>query len=195
MDGYVLLGVWAALALATVRVPMTLRLSILWAALGFMALIYAALEPVAVDYRTSAIGRGAMLGAVMALPILALLAEPLRLFVGRLYATQDVAVILLQVVFAAAPTEELFFRGILQPDKGLAISLGLYVAAVLLMLAPHVPFVALLIATLGLGVLGLVYAYVRQQHGLAAAVACRLVATTVLMLLPFAVAGLRQLLA
>jgi len=184
---------FVAVGLGTVTLRQPVRLAILWSTLALLGVIYRSLHEVPSGFSPGNVGRGAVFGAVIALPVLVFLAEPLRAFSERLYGTPDAVMIFYQACFVAAPVEEYFFRGILQPRLGSSLSLGLYVVAALIFFVPHTPFVAALLAAVGLGIVGIVCSGVSAQYGLAAALACHIVVAFLLQVAPSLIAPLRAL--
>jgi membrane protease YdiL (CAAX protease family) len=185
--------VFVAVGLGTILLKQPVRLAILWSTLALLGGLYRSYHEVRIGFSPANIGRGAVFGAVIAVPVLAFFSEPLRAFTERLYATTDAVMIFYQVCFVAAPVEEYFFRGILQPRLGSSPSLGLYVVAMLVYFVPHVPFLAAIIAVVALGILGIVCSGVSEQYGLAAAIACHVVVTFTLQVVPSLIAPLRTM--
>ncbi len=182
--------VFVAVGLGTVLLRQPVRLAILWSTLVLLGGIYRSYFDVPVEFSPANIGRGAVFGAVIAVPVLVFFAGPLRAFNERLYATSDTVMLFYQVCFVAAPVEEYFFRGILQPRLSSSLSLGLYVVAMLIYFVPHIPFLATVIAVVSLGILGIVCSGISQQYGLAAAIACHAVVAFALQVVPSLVAPL-----
>jgi len=176
--------VFVAVGLGTVLIKQPARLAILWSALALLGGIYRGLRDVPVGFSPSSVGRGAVFGLVIAVPVLTFFAGPLKAFNERLYGTSDAVALFYQLCFVAAPVEEYFFRGILQPRLSSSLSLGLYLVAMLIFFLPHVPFLAAIIAVVSLGILGIVCSGISQQYGLAAAIACHVVVAFVLQVVP-----------
>ncbi|HUS69735.1 MAG TPA: hypothetical protein VM075_03025 [Anaerolineae bacterium] len=83
--------------------------------------------------------------------------------------------------------EALFFRGLVQREKGLWPSVLLYAAAGLVYFLPgtwdeHLPILGVLIG--GMALLGFVYGYIRAMHGLMASLLCQALAHLVLLVVP-----------
>jgi membrane protease YdiL (CAAX protease family) len=83
--------------------------------------------------------------------------------------------------------EALFFRGVVQREKGLWPSVLLYAAAGLVYFLPatwdeHLPTLGVLIGAMGL--LGFVYGYIRAMHGLMASLVCQALVHLVLLVVP-----------
>ncbi len=191
---HLLFLVFAGVGVATIALPQPGRLAILYVALGVLVLAYPGLGSLEWRFSLPAVGRGALLGLVISLPVWAFVPTQLRAMAGRLYGAGDLALLFYQACLVPAPLEEVFFRGILTPEAGAAAGVGLYALAGLLYFAPHAPFPSVVAAVLAMALLGLVWTYVRESHGLAAATACHLVAAFVLLVWPALLAALRALL-
>jgi membrane protease YdiL (CAAX protease family) len=174
----------AGFGLGTVLLPQTMRLAVLWTLLVVLSVIYRGHYEVDARFTLGSIGRGALLGLVIAAPILAFLAGPLRSFTERLYDTRDVVLLFYQVCFIAAPVEGFFFRGIVQGHRGSSVSIGLYAVMALIYFLPHVQILAAFIVFLAMGLLGILYSYVADRYGLAASIACHVVVGFVLQVMP-----------
>ena len=194
-EPYLLFLVFAGVGLGTILVHQNVRLTVLWVVLVFLSVLFRSVQEVQFTFSASSLWRGALLGLVISVPVLAFLSGQLRSFAERLYAADDAVLLFYQICFVSAPVEEYFFRGIVQSRKGWLVSSGLYAAAGLVYFLPHTPFVVALIAAAVMGVLGLVYAYVCDQHGLTASVGCHVVVGLILQVMPSLVASLRTMLA
>lgn len=194
-EPWFLLLLFVALGLGTLAVQQSVRLTLLWTALALLSVVYVSGNKVQMSYTLPNVGRGLLLGLVIAVPLLAFLANPLRTFMETLYATDEVAYLYLQVCFAAAPAEEFFFRGIVQQKKGLWPAIAAYGAALLVLFAPHTPLLVALLVLGAMGLLGLACGYVAAKHGLAAAMACRLVVALLVQVFPSFFVILRMLFA
>lgn len=186
-EPYMLYLVFVGVGLGTALMDQHVRLGLLSALLILLSVLYRGQERVESDYQLANVGRGALLGLVLSLPILAFLAEPLRVFTERLYGTSDVVFIFYQVCLISAPVEEYFFRGIVQPRGGASIALALYAAVPLIYFLFHAQIVAALLVFVGMGLVGMLCGYVREQYGLAAAIACHTVIVFVMQVLPSAI--------
>jgi hypothetical protein len=174
----------AAIGLGTVLLAQPIRLAVLWTVLALLSVVYRGVQKVDMGFSLPAIGRGVLLGLVIAVPILAFLAGPLRTFAARLYDTRDVVFLLYQVCFIAAPVEGFFFRGILQERRGSSVSIGLYALMALIYFLPHHPLLVAFIMFMSMGLLGILYSYVADRYGLAASIACHVVVAFVLQVTP-----------
>jgi len=193
-EPYLLFLVFAGVGLGTILVYQNVRLAVLWAVLVLLCVLFRSAHEVRFTFSASSLWRGALLGLVISVPVLLFLSGHLRRFTERLYATDDVVLLFYQICFVSAPVEEYFFRGIVQSRKGSSVSSGLYAAAGLLYFLPHAPFLVAFVVALVMGVLGIVYAYVCDQHGLVASVACHVVVGFVLQVMPSLIATMQTML-
>jgi membrane protease YdiL (CAAX protease family) len=90
------------------------------------------------------------------------------------------------LIFVSAPVEELYFRGVLQRERGLFSAAVLYgLAGTVFFLPVFRSFALILLAVvLSMGLLGFVYGYVYSQYELWASIACHVVVNFVLLFLP-----------
>jgi membrane protease YdiL (CAAX protease family) len=195
LEPYLLFLIFVGIGLGTVMLTLPVRLALLWSTLALLSLLYRGRYAVEVGFSLPNVGRGALLGLVIALPVLAFLAGPLRAFMVRLYGTEDIVLLFYLVCFVSAPVEEFFFRGVIQDAKGSSVSTGLYAATALLLFLPHTPLLVAFIMFVALGVLGIVYGYVREHYGLMAAIACHVVVGFILQIVPLLIERARMLLA
>jgi membrane protease YdiL (CAAX protease family) len=193
-EPYLLFMVFAAVGVGTVLVRPNVRLMLLWVVLVLLSVLFRSVHRVEFTFSSSSLLRGALLGLVISVPVLAFLSDQLHTFTERLYATEDVVLLFYQICFVSAPAEEYFFRGIVHSRKGSWVSSGLYAVAALLYFLPHAPLLALGVAVV-MGVLGFVYAYVCENHGLVASVACHVVLGFTLQVVPSIIATVRTMLA
>ncbi|MFP3896991.1 MAG: CPBP family intramembrane glutamic endopeptidase [Anaerolineales bacterium] len=194
LDPRFLFLIFVAIGVGTVLLDQSPRLALLWTSLLLMSVYYRGHREVATGLTLRNIGRGALLGAIISVPVLAFLSEQLGTFNERLYATRDPVLLLYQVCFISAPMEEYFFRGIVQSRLGSSLSIGLYALVPIIYFLPHVPILVTFIVFVAMGALGIVYAYVREHYGLAASTACHVVAGFVLQVMPSLIAALRLVL-
>ena len=193
-EPYLLYLVLLGVGLGTITLPQTSRFAVLWSALAGLCIAYLGRERLELGFSFITTGRGALLGLVISLPLLAILAKQLRLYTERLYATDAAAFLYYQICFVAAPIEECFFRGIVQDQRGSSTSIALYAVTALVFFLPHVPLLAAFVAFLAQGLLGIVYSYVRDHYGLAASIACHFVVGFILQVVPSIVEAVRQML-
>ena len=184
VDPYLAFLIFAGLGLGTWAINPQLRLTILWIALGIAVLFYAEDGRLEVDYSLLNLGRGALLGLILSLPLIIFLKDPLHAISLQLFVTNDVLALFHRLIFIAAPIEEAFFRGYLQQERGLLPGIGAYALAGMIYWLPTTPLLALLIITATMGVLGGIYGYVRRRYGLTASIGCSMVVYFVLMVCP-----------
>ena len=192
-EPYLLFLALAGAGVATLPLGQPARLAVLFVALGALAMYYRSAHEVELRFSAKALGRGALLGLVISLPILAFLPEQLRQFNERLYGTTDAVMLFYQACLVPAPLEELFFRGIVATGDSPSASVGLYALTGLIYFLPHAPVLALATVALAMGLLGIVYSYVHENHGLAAAIACHVVVAFVLQVWPSLMGSLRTI--
>jgi membrane protease YdiL (CAAX protease family) len=90
------------------------------------------------------------------------------------------------LILVSAPIEELYFRGILQRERGLLSAAVLYgLAGAVFFLPVFRSFALILLAVVfSMGLLGFVYGYVCNQYGLGASIASHAMVNFVLLFLP-----------
>ncbi|MEA3407088.1 MAG: CPBP family intramembrane glutamic endopeptidase [Chloroflexota bacterium] len=191
LDPRLLFSIFVAIGVGTVLLDQSPRLALLWTSLLAMSIYYRGHREVPADFTLRNIGRGALLGAIISVPLLVFLSEQLRTFTERLYAARDPVLLFYQVCLVSAPIEEYFFRGIVQSRLGSSLSIGLYALVPLLYFLPHAPVLVAFIVFVVMGALGIVYAYVRDRYGLAASIACHVMVGFVLQVMPSLIASLR----
>jgi len=193
-EPYLLFLIFVGIGLGTVLIEQKVRLAALWTTMVLLSVLYRSKLKVDIDFSPASVSRGALLGLVIAMPILAFLISQLRVFTERLYATNDVVMLFYQVCFVSAPAEEYFFRGIIQGRYGSSVSTTLYAGTALLYFLPHAPLPVSFIVFIAMATLGLVYGFVRERHGLAAAIACHVIVGLILQVIPSLIEALRLLL-
>ncbi len=193
-EPYFLFLIFVGIGLGTILIEQKVRLAALWSTMILLSVLYRGRLNVDMDFAPASVSRGALLGLVISMPILAFLISQLRVFTERLYATNDVVMLFYPVCFVAAPAEEYFFRGIIQSRYGSSVSTTLYAGTALLYFLPHAPLPVSFIVFVAMGTLGIVYGFVRERHGLSAAIACHVVVGLVLQVIPSLTEALRVLL-
>ena len=186
-----LFAVYVVVALGTVFLDQSLRYALLWSVLVLLSVLYRDTRALRADYTLAAVGRGTLLGLVVSAPILAFLSGHLRTAVERLYGTGDIASLLYQVCFVAAPVEEWFVRGIVQPRSGFWPSVAVSTAVGLLTFVTRAPVLVLALVVVYAVLTSMIYAYVRDRHGLAASIACHVCVGFVLQVLPSVIDALQ----
>ena len=187
--------VFAAIALGLWQLNFHLRMAICQLVLVVAVLVSADAEPFEIEYSLLELGRGALIGVIVCVPVLLFFHADIARFVRQLYATPDSTILFQRVVLLAVPIEGLFFRGLLQDRRGLATSTGLYAASGLLYFAPRSPLLALVVVVLAMGALGGVYGFVRRRYGLTASMGCQAVASLLLIVLPIIIDQIADMLA
>ncbi|MGA9350231.1 MAG: CPBP family intramembrane glutamic endopeptidase [Anaerolineae bacterium] len=188
-DPYLTFLIFAVIGLGTLRLGMEARLLILWLVLLGICLIYAEGQAIAMQYGLVNLGRGAVVGLVISLPLLLLARDALKTTSARLFPLTSQAALFQSLVLLAAPIEELYFRGFLQRERGLVSAALLYGLGQGVLFLPGLSgFPAVLVAVVvGTALLGFVYGYVCQRYGLSASMSCHATINLVLLFLPLAV--------
>jgi membrane protease YdiL (CAAX protease family) len=186
LDPYFAYLVFVGVGLGSLQVNPEVRLTLLWSTLLALSLIYAGLKPVAARYSLANLGRGAIVGLIISLPFLLAVRGVLNASSTRLFPMPSQAALFQALVFVSAPVEELYFRGILQRERGLLNAAVLYGLAGTVFFLPVLRSFALILlaVVLSMGLLGFVYGYVCNQYGLGASVACHAVVNFALLFLP-----------
>ena len=188
LDPYLAYLIFVALGVSTYRLGQDGRLVLLWLVLLAASLVYADSRPIELGYDRLRVGQGLAVGLLLSVPLVALALDPLRATAARLYPLGKNTAVFQGLVLIAAPVEEAFFRGVLQPERGFWVAAGLYaLAGVVFFLPVAASFPVVLAAMIvGLALLGVIYGYVALRYSLAASVACHAVVNLVLFVLPIA---------
>ena len=186
-DTLVAFLVYAGLAVATTfTVDTEARQVILWCGLLALNLVYTHKLRIDLTHPFSDLGRGAVAGLIISLPVLLLFQPELTAVSPQLLPPQTQPALFLSMVLVAPFLEEIFFRGLLQRQHGLiagALSYGAFL--VLFFLPGLVAFAAVGVAVALTGVLlGLIYGYVNERYGLTAGMACHAVVNLMIFFLP-----------
>lgn len=186
LDPYLAYLIFAGVGLGSLQVNPEVRLTLLWSTLLALSLIYAGWKPVTTRYSLANLGRGAIVGLIISLPFLLAAKGVLNASSTRLFPMPSQAALFQALTFVSAPVEELYFRGVLQRERGLPSAAVLYgLAGAVFFLPVFRSFALILLAVvLSMGLLGFVYGYVCNQYGLAASIACHAVVNFVLLFLP-----------
>jgi membrane protease YdiL (CAAX protease family) len=186
--------VFAAVALGTLTIATSARLVILWTTLVVLWLVYQEGKARTLEYRFAAVGRGALIGSAIALPLMVLALRSLItaipiLFVSRSdpsLAGVSSAALFVSLVLLAPFAEELFFRDVLQREQGLWVGVGLYAVAGLLLFLPTAgSYAVVLIAVVGIwSVLGVIYGFLFERFGLSTALASHVAVNLFLLFMP-----------
>jgi membrane protease YdiL (CAAX protease family) len=188
LDPYLTFLIFAVVGLGTLGIGMEARLLILWLVLLGMCLIYAERQAIVMEYGLLNLGRGAIVGLVISLPLLLLTRDALKTTSARLFPLVSQAVLFQNLVLLAAPIEGLYFRGFLQRERGLVGAALLYgLGQGVLFLPGFSGFPAVLAAVVvAMALLGFIYGYVCQRYGLSASMSCHATVNLVLLFLPLA---------
>jgi membrane protease YdiL (CAAX protease family) len=151
-------------------------------------------QTIPLHYRFADIARGAGIGLVIGVPAMLIALRGLAvavpiLFTGKMPAADATiagTTVFTLLVLLAPFAEELFFRDILQRERGLRITIVLYaVAAVIFFLPTAGGFPVVLGAVSGAtAVLGIVYAFLYERLGLTVALACHTTVNFILLFVP-----------
>jgi membrane protease YdiL (CAAX protease family) len=186
LDPYFAYLIFVGVGLGSLQVNPEVRLTLLWSTLLTLSLIYAGRKPVTARYSLANLGRGAIVGLIISLPFLLAARGVLHASSIRLFPMPSQAALFQALIFVSAPVEEVYFRGVLQRERGLLSAAVLYgLAGVVFFLPVFRSFALILLAVvLSMGLLGFVYGYVCNQYGLGASIACHAVVNFVLLFLP-----------
>jgi len=178
--------IFVGVGLGSLQVNPEVRLTLLWSTLLALSLIYAGRKPIAARYSLANLGRGAIVGLIISLPFLLAARGVLNASSARLFPMLSQAALFQTLIFVSAPIEELYFRGILQRERGLLNAAVLYGLAGTVFFLPAFRSFALilLVIVLSMGLLGFIYGYVCNQYGLGASIACHAMVNFVLLFLP-----------
>ena len=168
-----------------------LRFTLLWMALagyGVMAWLLTDLDRIERE-TTENLAWGLAFALILAGPLLAFGGNTLGVISLRLFGDMRAGPVLALLVFAMPLAETLFFRGVLQQRyafwlTGLMASLWSLLLYLPLLEIMRFPAIALIVA-LALLMMNLLYSYVRQRNGLAAAWFCQIGVNLVLLFLPY----------
>lgn len=135
---------------------------------------------------TNNLAWGLGFGFIIGLPMLIFVRDGLSAGVTVLFPYATPAGLFQTVVFLWPLAETLFFRGVLQQRRGIAVSvIGASIATTVFFWPAGRGQPVLLGLVVGfLSVLSGLYSYVRQRHGLAAAYACQVTLNVMLLFLP-----------
>jgi membrane protease YdiL (CAAX protease family) len=185
-DPYFAYLIFVGVGLGSLQVNPEVRLTLLWSTLLALSLIYAGRKPVATQYSLANLGRGAIVGLIISVPFLLAARGVLNASSTRLFPMPSQAALFQALIFVSAPIEELYFRGVLQRERGLLNGAVLYGLAGAVFFLPVFRGLALILlaVVLSMGLLGFVYGYVCNQYGLGASIACHAVVNFVLLFLP-----------
>ena len=103
LDPYLTFLIFAVVGLGTLGIGMEARLLILWLVLLGVCLIHAEGQAIVMEYGLLNLGRGAIVGLVISLPLLLLARDALKTTSARLFPPTSQAVLFQNVVLLAVP--------------------------------------------------------------------------------------------
>jgi membrane protease YdiL (CAAX protease family) len=183
--------------MATLRLDHGLRLALLWLVMLFLVLLYAESGRLEAHYSLLNLARGSLVGLIVSLPFFLFAQDFFYATAVRLYGVDDLQVLLERTVFLVPVLEEVFFRGMVQHEKGLrdgALLYGLMQVLYFVSVANVFP-VVISVVVAGMILLGLLYGYMYQHYGLTSSIGCHVAVNMVLLVLPAAVDAISALLA
>lgn len=204
LDPYLAYLVFAAVAVGTWRLERHWRMTLLWGVLLAIVLIHSSQQPVALSYSAQSLLRGIVAGLVLGVPLLILARPYLYAFANQLFApdrgltnSSQILILLQRMVIIGAVVEELYFRGLLQSQKGLLAGSVAYGLTWFLYFAPGAgtPLLALVIVFVAASLLGFYFSLIYERYGLAAAMVTHAVGLLFLLVLPPAIQELLKALA
>lgn len=190
-----LFGYLIALALCVGLMPVipsdpALRYSLLWgliAAFGVVAWLLGTSARIGLDTIEN-LSWGAIFGLIIGVPFLIVGGSTLRQTTQTLFTGMTTGEVLAYLVFVMPLAETLFFRGVLQEGRSFAVvgvmsSIWAGLVFFPMMDVRRFPAVAITIGV-ALVVMNVIYSYVRQRNGLAAAWLCQIAINLVLLFVP-----------
>jgi membrane protease YdiL (CAAX protease family) len=133
------------------------------------------------------LGWGVIFGLIIAVPLLIVGGTTLRETDQRIFANLSVGEVLAFLIFVMPLAETLFFRGVIQeirPFWMVGILSSIWSILLFFPVLEANTAVALVVGT-ALVMMNIIYSYVRQRNGLAAAWICQIVVNLVLLFIPF----------
>lgn len=189
-------GYLIAIALSIGLMPLIpdnadLRYTIIWmvmAGFGVLAWLLGSMTRIGQEIPENLVW-GAIFGLIIGVPLLVVGGDTLRQTDQRLFINMRPGEVLAFLIFVMPLAESLFFRGLLQENRpfwlvGLLASVWSAFVFFPLLDVGRFPAVGVVIGT-ALVLMNLIYSYVRQRNGLAAAWICQIVANFVLLFLPY----------
>lgn len=203
LDPYFACLIFAAVGLGTLKLDTSPRLIILWTTLLGLWIAFREGQTMQVKYELTEIGRGAAIGLAMSVPLTLVAFRPLVTAIPILYISAEpssvvgasATTIFASLVLVAPLAEELFFRDVLQRERGFWIAVALYAVAGLIFFLPTAGnFTIVLAAVSGASaVLGILYAFLYERYGLTVALACHTTINLVLLFVPAIIGHLELL--
>lgn len=169
----------------------SMRYTVSWgvlAAFGVLAWLLGNLEGVR-EEKPDNLMWGMIFGLLIGVPVMLFGSELLGAAARRLFVNMTPGEVLAYLIFVMPIAETLFFRGILHGSRpfwmvALMSAFWSFILYLPLLDIGRAPLVALVICLM-LVLLNIMYGYVRERNGLAAAWLCQIVANVVVIFLPF----------
>lgn len=169
----------------------SMRYTISWGVLagfGVMAWLLGNLESVT-EEKPDNLMWGTIFGLLIGVPVMLFGSGLLSVASRRLFVNMTPGEVLAYLVFVMPLAETLFFRGILHGSRpfwmvALMSAFWSFILYLPLLDIAQYPLVALVVCLM-LVLLNIMYGYVRERNGLAAAWLCQIVANVVVIFLPF----------
>jgi len=196
LNPYLAFFLLVGVGMATLRLDHQLRLALLWLVLLILVLLYGESGRLTANYSLLNLARGALVGLVVSLPFFLFAQDFFYATAVRLYGVEDLQVLLERIVFLVPVLEEVFFRGIVQRERGLrdgVLLFGLMQVLYFISVANVFPVVISAVIA-GMVLLGLLYGYMYQRYGLTSSVGCHVTVNLVLLVFPVAVDAIGALL-
>ncbi len=166
------------------------RYTILWTLLAVAGVAGAILSdgPFLRETRGEDLLWGGALGVLVGAPLLLVGAQPLALASEQVFAGLPDGAVFQSLVFVMSTAESLFFRGMLQSVQSLLVTALMSSGWSVLLFFPTLdlggyPAIALIVGTF-IVMLSVLYSYVRQRNGLAAAWLCQIVVSVLWLFVP-----------
>jgi membrane protease YdiL (CAAX protease family) len=176
--------IFAGVGLGTLALATSARLVVLWTTLLVLWLACREGKTLKLKYEFMELGRGALIGLAIGLPLMLLafrsLVEAIPILFMRTSPTATSGAggttVFVSLVLLAPVAEELFFRDLLQREHGLWLGAGLYAAGGLILFLPTAgKYPVVLLAVVGSwAILGVIYSALFERLGLAATLASHL---------------------
>lgn len=166
-----------------------LRYTIVWGLLalfGVMAWLFGNAERVGEDDPLN-LAWGGVFGLILSIPILAFVGSNLTDLTNNMFAPMQIGTVLAYLIFVMPLAETLFFRGLLQPPRSFWLVALICTIWQLVLFFPLINSGPLpLIGGVVFLMANLLYGYVFDRNGLAAAWVCQITVNLALLFLPFA---------
>lgn len=169
----------------------SMRYTVAWgvlAAFGVMAWLLGSLEPIR-EERPDNLIWGIVFGLLIGVPVMLFGGGLLGGAARRLFINMTPGEVLAYAIFVMPIAETLFFRGLLHGSRpfwmvALMSAFWSFILYLPLLDIAAFPLVAMVICLM-LVLLNVMYGYVRERNGLAAAWLCQIVANVIVIVLPF----------